>query len=182
VQHLADRLTALEERMSENEFRAKQAERVQAQSAAAIAAQQGTPEGIKRSLAPLKNLKMEMIEAMNQMFARQKLEIMCEKRPSLPQLAAQVRITGTGQIAPSPIKHERIGEQRHIPSSNVIRRGPETLVNRAPGAYPTWMESTRLHLKESCLAPRYGCMLPLSAEGTLDDGEYPCCKENSSFL
>ena len=60
VQHLADRLTALEDRMSESEFRAKHTENVQAQSAAAIAemqegleAQQCALEGMRRSLAPL---------------------------------------------------------------------------------------------------------------------------------
>ena len=64
MQNLADRLTALEERMTESKFRAKQAARVQAQSATAITevkaslmAQLAALDRITRSLAPLANLE-----------------------------------------------------------------------------------------------------------------------------
>ena len=128
VQYLADRLTALEERMTESEFRTKHLEKIQVQSAAAItdiqlglAAQQNALEGIQRSLAPLGNLKADMLEVMNQMMQTMKVEILCDKWPGPPQPAERKAITDSGHNAPSPIQNERVGEQGKRSLQKVIK-------------------------------------------------------------
>ena len=127
VQTLADRLTALAERMSVSEYVAQQAARVQVQSVAAFAemrasltAQLAILGEITRSLAPLANLKNEVLEAMQNMFAQQKLESICDKRPGPPQPAIQMHNNDVGHTAPLPNNTECIGVQDLGSSSGII--------------------------------------------------------------
>ena len=95
--------------MSESEYWAKHVEKIQAQSAAAIAeiqeglaAQQGALEGIRCGIAPLENMKAEMLEAMNQMMTNLKLEMICDKRTCPPQLADHMASLDLAIMHPRP--------------------------------------------------------------------------------
>ena len=152
AQTIVDRLTALEERMSASKYVEQQAARVQAQSVAAFAemsasltAQQAALGELTRSLAPLANLKNEVLEPMQHMFAQQKLKTFCDKRPGPPQPAIQMRSNDVGYTATPPTNNERIEVQERNSSSGVINMGYNATVDRAKSVNPAWMETTRLN-------------------------------------
>jgi len=111
---------------------------------------------ITHSLAPLSNLKGEMLDAMQDMFAEQSIKQICDKRPGPPQRAIQRRTDGPCPNAARTLPLEAsVDVQVQGPPSGFAADLGYLLVDRTKGPRPAWAENMRLDPEESCLAQRY---------------------------
>ena len=106
AQHLGDRLSALETRLRQNDKAVKSIAKAQVKAAnslhdlrEAVDTQQTMMTDLTRNLALLSNLKNEMLDAMQQMFAQQNIKKVCDERPGPPKHAFQTRLEGPSQDA-----------------------------------------------------------------------------------
>ena len=181
--------TAFEERMSRTETAVKHVVKVQAKSVdtlqelqSTFAMQQTMLGKITRSLAPLLNLKGEMLDAMRDMFAQETIKQICDKRPGPPQRAMQTRTDGPCPNAVRTLPVEASGDvqQAQGPPSGVAGEVGYPMVDHTKGQKPAWAEDMQLDPDDSCLALRYKSA-PYANVGPAMMGNVPAVDKITGF-